>query len=275
MAAGARARGEDVVVWNRTLSKAHALASLGVRVAETPEEAVRGASRVHLALSDDAAVDDVLARVLASGTVPVVVDHSTTSPHGTAQRAARLAAAGQSFAHAPIFMSPQGARDAKGIMLCSAPAATFGAIESALRAMTGDLWYLGERADLAAAYKLFGNAMIVTITAGLADVFAMARALDLPAETAHALFSRFKPAGTIDVRGARMARGEFSATFELAMARKDVRLMLETAAHTADPRPLTVLPAIAARMDEMIATGLGGEDLGVLAKGALEGRGRS
>jgi hypothetical protein len=58
------------------------------------------------------------------------------------------------------------------------------------------------------------------------------------------------------------------------MARKDVRLMLETAAHTNDPRPLAVLPAIAARMDEMIAAGLGDQDLGVLAKGALEGRGR-
>ena len=42
--------------------------------------------------------------------------------------------------------------------------------------MTGEVWYLGERPDLAAAYKLFGNCMLFAISGGLADVIAMARA---------------------------------------------------------------------------------------------------
>jgi len=45
------------------------------------------------------------------------------------------------------------------------------------------------------------------------------------------------------------------------MARKDIRLMLEAA----DGQPLTVLPPIAARMDEAIAQGRGSEDLGAIA----------
>jgi 3-hydroxyisobutyrate dehydrogenase-like beta-hydroxyacid dehydrogenase len=57
-----------------------------------------------------------------------------------------------------------------------------------------------------------------------------------------------------------MVRGDFAATFELAMARKDVRLAIETA-----DAPLAVLPAIAARMDALIAAGRGGDDVGVLA----------
>ena len=44
------------------------------------------------------------------------------------------------------------------------------------------------------------------------------------------------------------------------MARKDVRLMIETAGD----RPLATLPGIAARMDELIAQGHGAEDLGVI-----------
>ena len=49
------------------------------------------------------------------------------------------------------------------------------------------------------------------------------------------------------------------------MARKDVRLMMETA----NGAPLITLPAIAARMDALIAEGLGQSDLGVLGKDSV------
>ena len=52
------------------------------------------------------------------------------------------------------------------------------------------------------------------------------------------------------------------------MARKDVRLMLETCG----ARPLAALPSIAARMDDMIAQGYGQADFGVIARDALQGR---
>ena len=58
-----------------------------------------------------------------------------------------------------------------------------------------------------------------------------------------------------------MARGDFSASFELTMARKDLRLMLEAAGG----QPMAVLPAIAKRMDEAIAKGHGKDDLGAIA----------
>jgi 3-hydroxyisobutyrate dehydrogenase-like beta-hydroxyacid dehydrogenase len=64
-----------------------------------------------------------------------------------------------------------------------------------------------------------------------------------------------------------MAAGNFAPNFELGMARKDVRLMHETAGG----RPLAALPAIAARMDALIAEGRGGDDLGVLAKDVVAG----
>jgi 3-hydroxyisobutyrate dehydrogenase-like beta-hydroxyacid dehydrogenase len=68
----------------------------------------------------------------------------------------------------------------------------------------------------------------------------------------------------IPMRGQRMARGETTpASFELTMARKDVRLMTEAARGG----PLLVLPAIAARMDDVIADGRGGHDLAAIATG--------
>ena len=62
-----------------------------------------------------------------------------------------------------------------------------------------------------------------------------------------------------------MAKRNFAPAFALAMARKDVRLMMESVNGT----PLVTLPAIAARMDALIAEGLGGHDLGVLAKDSV------
>jgi 3-hydroxyisobutyrate dehydrogenase-like beta-hydroxyacid dehydrogenase len=267
MVRGALARGEQAIVWNRSLDKARALAGAGARVAPGPREAVEGAARVHLALNDDAAVDAVLDQAAPGiGRDVLVIDHTTTSAAGTAERAAACERRGIAFLHAPVFMSPAMCEKAKGLMLCAGPRDRFERAEPALAAMTGEVWWVGERPDLAAAHKLFGNAMIAAIVGGLADVFTMASALGIPPEDAHALFSRFKPGLTVDLRGAKMARGDFSPTFMLSMARKDVRLMLEAAGD----RPLAVLPGLAARMDQVIAAGRGADDFGALAADAVE-----
>jgi 3-hydroxyisobutyrate dehydrogenase len=131
--------------------------------------------------------------------------------------------------------------------------------------MTGRVDYLGERRDLAAANKLFGNAMIIALCGGLADVYSMAAGLGIDATEAHALFARFNPTGVLTYRGAAMAKGDYTPTFELTMARKDARLMIESAAG----RELAVLPAIAKRMDTLIERGFGADDLGVLSVDAV------
>jgi 3-hydroxyisobutyrate dehydrogenase-like beta-hydroxyacid dehydrogenase len=255
-------RGDIVAAWNRTAAKAEPLAARGARIAASPADAVAGAERVHLCLAADGAVDEVLEQLLpALPPGAVVVDHSTTSPSGTAARGARLAARGVAFLHAPVFMSPQAAKAAQGMMMVAGPKALYERVEAGLRAMTGDLWYHGEDLQRAAAFKLFGNAMLIAIAGGLADVFAMARGLGIAPEEAHSLFSRFKPGGAIELRGARMARGDFAPSFELSMARKDVALMVECAAG----EPMAILPALLRRCDELIAAGYGRDDLGVLA----------
>jgi 3-hydroxyisobutyrate dehydrogenase-like beta-hydroxyacid dehydrogenase len=261
LAEAALGRGDQVVVYNRTAEKARALQAKGARVAATPAEAVAGVERVHLALSDDAAVDALLAACEAAIGDAVVVDHTTASTAGTAARAARLEERGIAFLHAPVFMSPAMCLEARGIMLAAGPERVFERVAGGLAAMTGSLEYLGERRDLAAAYKLFGNAMIVALCAGLADVYAMAAELGIAATDAHALFGKFNPAGVLAYRGKSMAEGDYRPSFALTMARKDVRLMLEAAGG----RKLAALPAIAERMTALIEAGYGADDLGALA----------
>jgi 3-hydroxyisobutyrate dehydrogenase len=256
------AHGEHVTVWNRTASKLEALRAAGAVVAATAGNAAADADRVHLALTDDAVVDAILAEVTPRlARTAIVIDHSTTSPVHTRDRGATLAREGVRFVHAPVFMSPQMCRDGKGLIMVSGPAAVFGAVQAALSRMTGDVWYLGERSDLAAAYKLFGNSMLFAINAGLTDILAMASNIGVSGDEALALFSRFNTGMAIPMRGQKMVKRDFSPMFELAMARKDVGLMLESAGG----QPLIVLPALAARMDEMIAAGHGKDDVAAIA----------
>jgi len=255
-------RGDRLTVWNRTEAKARPLGQLGAAIASSPEEAVRSAERVHLALPDDAVVDSMVERIRSQvRTDAVIVDHSTTAPALTKTRVERCAQRGVPFLHAPVFMTPQMCRESKGMMLVSGPTAVYERVRDELARMTGEVWYFGERGNEAAAYKLFGNSMIFVVTAGISDVFAIARGAGIAPADAVALFSKLQVGGVIPSRGDKMAKGDFQATFELTMARKDMRLMLETAAG----QPLSVLPAIAKRMDEAIAGGHGADDLGSIA----------
>jgi 3-hydroxyisobutyrate dehydrogenase len=265
-AEAAAKRGDTVTAWNRSMDKVRALAQFGVKAASTPAEAVRGASRVHLVLKDDAVVDEVISAArpgLSAGAI--LIDHSTTLPTLTADRAERFHAAGLKYLHCPVFMGPQAARDAQGSMMAAGSKALFESVESDLAKMTGRLAYMGERPDLAAANKLIGNAMIIGLVAVIADILALAQASGVDGEDAIKLVGLFDVKGMMANRGLNMAKGNFTPSFELAMARKDVRLMLETAGD----RPMAALPAIAARMDQLIAAGYGAKDASVLGIDAV------
>ena len=265
-AEAAAKRGDTVTAWNRSPDKALALAQFGVGAAATPAEAVRDALRVHVVLKDDAVVEEVLASARSAlSPDAVIIDHTTTLPVLTAARAQRLNAEGVHYLHCPVFMGPAAARNAQGSMMVAGPTPLFESVKADLARMTGRLEYLGERGDLAAVNKLFGNAMIIGAAAVMADVLTMAKASHVGAEDAVKLFGLFDLNAIVAGIGATMAKGIMTPTFELAMARKDVGLMLETAG----ARPLAALPSVAARMDQLIAAGHGAKGTGVLAIDAL------
>jgi 3-hydroxyisobutyrate dehydrogenase len=264
-----RRRGVDVHVWNRTTARARSLEDSGARAFTEPAEAARGAERIHLALSDDASVDEVLERARAAFAPGVVlVDHTTTSPTGTAARARRWAERGVAFQHAPVFMGPQNALESTGLMLASGERARFDALQPELAQMTGKLVWLGPQPERAAGFKLMGNLFLMHMTTGIAEVLALAKALAIPPEEAATLFDVFNPAQTLKPRTQRMLEAQFAQpSWELAMARKDARLMLEEAARA--QVQLDVLPAIAGWMDRFIARGHGHDDWTVIARDAL------
>ncbi len=266
LAEAAAKRGDQVTVWNRTADKARALEQFGITVASTPADAVRGATHVHLVLKDDAVVSDVIAKLrpgLDKGAI--ILDHTTTLPALTAERVKALNADGVNYLHAPVFIGPAAARAGQGTILVAGPRTLFDAVKNDLERFAPKVEYAGERGDLAAVYKLSGNAFIIGINALVADVLTVASSAGVAPEEAMRVIQFFDPSSVISGRGRNMVAKAYAPSFELEMARKDVRLMLETAGD----RPLSSLPGIAARMDTLIAEGRGAEDLAVMGKDAI------
>jgi len=257
-------KGHAVRVWNRSRDKTTPLVQKGAVAAADPADCVRGASRVHLVLAEDAAVDAVIAQLQPGlGKDVPVIDHSTNLPAKVKARFAALRSKNVRYVPAPVFMSPQNAREASGLMLLAGPKADADALQNDLAAMTGKLLWAGERVDLAAVWKLAGNSIFFAMAAAMSDVLAIGKGNDVSAEQMLALFDTFKPGSALPFLGQRVARaGDGPASFELTMARKDARLMQEAAGAART----IVLPAVIAAMDQAIGKGRGRADYAALTK---------
>lgn len=259
-------RGEEVRVWNRTPSKATELEAVGAKAFSTAKEAVQGATLVHLALKDDAAVDEVLdaaSEGFAPGTV--IIDHTTTSKEGAIRRTAHWKEKGFFYQHAPVFMGPANALEGSGFMLVSGNEDVLKRVEPALTVMTGRLVNLGTETGKAAAIKLAGNAFLVCFTFGLRETLHVAKSLDVSVDDLLQLFSFWNPGAQAQERLRRMAFADAAQpSWELAMARKDTQLFLD--ASQTSGGSLSLLPVIAAVMDEWIGKGFGHHDWTVVGK---------
>lgn len=259
-------RGDTVQVWNRTASKALALEADGARAFEQVADAVSGASLIHLALRDDASVDEVLeaaAPGMAAGTI--IIDHTTTSKEGALRRTQVWKERGFYYQHAPVFMGPANALEASGFMLLSGDRALIEKVQPELAKMTGQILQFGEEVGKAAAIKLMGNAYLVCFTSGLRDTLAVAKSLGLSVGDVSSLLNTWNPGAQVHARLSRMTAADYgNPSWELGMARKDTGLFLDAAAKA--ELELAVLPAVAAFMDQWIAKGHGNQDWTVIAK---------
>ncbi|MFY7793127.1 MAG: NAD(P)-dependent oxidoreductase [Chitinophagaceae bacterium] len=257
-------KGVRVNIWNRTRSKADKLRLEGAIVFDDPASAIRGTELIHLALRDDASVDDVLSLAdLQAG--QTVIDHTTTSREGALRRTAYWAGRGVTYQHAPVFMGPANAREGSGLMLISGDRTIVDRWSAYLSGLTGRLVDLGDETGKAAAIKLAGNTFLVCFTFGLRETMGVAKSLDLGHEDLVQLFKLWNPASMVESRLDRMSKADGGQpSWELSMARKDTGLFMEAAQHAGVE--LTLLPAIAEVMDLWIGMGFGQHDWTIVGK---------
>lgn len=258
-------RNEKVNVWNRTYTRAAALAEFGAKPFEKVTEAVKDAEVIHLTLKDDDSVNDVLAQAEPSlNPGAIIIDHTTTSVAGTIERTKSWKEKGFIYQHAPVFMGPANALEGSGFMLVSGDQTVVEKLSNGLSVMTGKLIHFGSEPGRAAAMKLIGNCFLVGFVAALGDALGLAKSLHAPLADVDKLFLDWNPAKSLTARIDRISQDDFSKpSWELNMARKDTGLFMRGAAESGVK--LEIIPAIASVMDQWIEKGFGSHDWAIIA----------
>jgi 3-hydroxyisobutyrate dehydrogenase len=258
-------KGEQVNVWNRTTSKAKALEADGAHAFEDVKAAVKDADVIYLTVKDDASVNEVLAAAEAAlKPGATIIDHTTTSVEGAVERTRTWKEKGFTYLHAPVFMGPKNALESTGFMLVSGDQQVISKWQDQLSSMTGKLLNFGPTEGKAAGMKLIGNLFLISLTAGLSDVLKLAKSVDINGDEINNLFTQWNPGAMVQQRLKTILAGDFShPSWELNMARKDAGLMMKEAENANEE--LTVIPAVAALMDEWIKKGHGNDDWMIIA----------
>jgi 3-hydroxyisobutyrate dehydrogenase len=251
--------GNTVRAWNRSSEKAQALRGDKIEVHEDPASAAEGADVVMTMLADADAVLDVAKRAgLADG--QIWWQASTIGLDGTAACEELAGQTGAALVDAPVLGTRAPAEDGKLVVLASGPDHALDACAPLFDAVGQRTMRLGQAAGTSTKLKLVVNSWVLAVTQATAETIALAQALDLdPDWIGEAL-----EGGTLDLPYFRMKSrlmldDEFPASFALALAAKDARLVAEAAERSGADTP--VANAVAERFTKGVEAGYGDEDM--------------
>ncbi len=235
--------GLDVTVWNRTRSKAEALAADGAHIADAAPEAVRRADLAITMLEHGDAVHDLLFAQGVADALPrgaLLVDMSSIKPAQAREHAAALATRGVAHLDAPVSGGTLGAQAGTLTIMAGGEAADFARAQPVFAPM-GRSTHVGPHG--AGQLAKLANQMIVGITIG-----AVAEALLLaerggadPARVREALKGGFADSRILEVHGQRMVERDFAKRAAVTVQLKDLRNALATGAETGFDAPITQL----------------------------------
>jgi 3-hydroxyisobutyrate dehydrogenase-like beta-hydroxyacid dehydrogenase len=261
--------GHGLTVYNRTRSKAEALASAGAQVAERPADACRGHAVITM-LADDAAVEEIVfgegGVLSALGRGKAHVSMSTISVQLSDRLSEEHGKTGQVYIAAPVFGRPEAAAAAKLFVVAAGGEATIARHQVLFDAMAQRTFIVDERPSLANLVKLTGNFLIASMVECLGESFALARRSGLdPHRLVDILTNSLFAAPVYRTYGAMIADENYlPAGFKLSLGLKDVRLALAAAEARAVPMPVASL--VRDHFLEGVAQGDGEADWSALAR---------
>jgi len=220
----------DLVVWNRSPERAEALAEKGARRTGTPAEAARYSDVVITMLSNPDALEDVvfgddgLASGLETGTT--LIEMSTVGPDAVRSMAERLPG-GVSLLDAPVLGSVSAATDGSLKLFVGGPEDVVEGCRPVLDHF-GSVHHLGPLGS-GAAMKLVANSTLGTLMTGLGEALALADGLGLDASRVLELLAESPIGATAKSKAENIETGTYAPNFKLALAVKDVRLVLDAA----------------------------------------------
>ena len=262
MAANLARGGLGVRVWNRTSSRAEALAADGAVVATSPAEAVRGATIVITMLADGPATERAATGpdgFLAAAPGVTWVQMGTIGIEWTARLADIAAARGVVFVDAPVSGSEGPARAGQLTILASGPELVRDALAQVFAVLGRATVWLGQAGQGTRA-KLVLNNWLADLTETTAETLSFARRLGLdPADIVDLLQSNPLGAPYAVQKARAMLAGDFSPSFALKHALKDAELAAQAA--QANGAALTLTSALLPRWRLTAASGHADDDL--------------
>lgn len=239
-----RGAGYEVVAYNRTRSRASAVAD---RVVDTPREAAASADIVLVSLADDAALESAYTGPdgLAAGLRPgaVVVETSTVRPDTIRALAPLVEAAGATLLDAPVSGSvPVVERGELTFMVGGDPAA-LDRVRPVLDVLSARVFHMGGQGS-GATMKLVVNSVICGLNHALSEALVLAEKAGLARETVYDVFATSAVAAPFVQykRSAFEHPEDTPVAFRLDLLAKDGALIAELAGR------------VGARMDQLAAT---------------------
>jgi 3-hydroxyisobutyrate dehydrogenase-like beta-hydroxyacid dehydrogenase len=269
MAGTLRRAGLDVVVFNRTRSRAQAVGeATGAAVAATARQAAQGAQVVLSSLADDAAVEaaytdpDGVVAGLGPGTV--VCESSTVEP-GTVRRLEPLVTERGAFLlDTPVSGSVSTVEAGQLTIMAGGDPAALDRARPVLDHLAKQVFHVGELGS-GAVMKLVVNSVLHGLNLALAEGLVLAERAGVARETVYEVFAASAIAAPFVhyKREAFEHPGQTPVAFSLDLVEKDLDLILALAGETgaAMEQAATNRRVVQAA----VAAGLGDHDLSELA----------
>jgi 3-hydroxyisobutyrate dehydrogenase len=267
MATRLLSQGHQVVVWNRTASRAQPVLTAGATWAATPRELVAQTDAVISMVSDEQALQEVYFSTdgLLSGAVQgkLLIDMSTMSSARQAEMGKRLSAAGAAYVECPVGGSIGPAKEGKLLGFAGGADADISRALPILNVLCRRVEHVGPH-GAGAMMKLAINLPLMVYWQTLGEALSLIESLGLDPSRVVDIFSESSGGpNMLKVRGAMIAQalaGEKNdtVTVNLSTMRKDVRSMLALAAEQHRKMPLTT--ATLQNFDAAAASGLDAAD---------------
>jgi 3-hydroxyisobutyrate dehydrogenase-like beta-hydroxyacid dehydrogenase len=241
MASNLVAKGHQLMVWNRTRSKAEALA--GARVADTLEELAAAVDVVMICVSDSPDVVAVVEGGLLAGLRDgqLIVDHSTISPAITRTLAERVSAQGVGWIDAPVSGGSEGAVNGTLTTMVGGSSENLERVRPYLEAYSTTITQVGPVGS-GQLVKLVNQILVVGNQMAVSEAFLFAKRAGLDLEkTLDAVKGGAAGSWMLANRGPQMIADDWRPGFTIDLQQKDLRLVLDAADDQGTPLPATAL----------------------------------
>ena len=245
MATNLVSAGEQVVVWNRTRSRAAELEAVGAHLAESPADGARSCDVVLICVSDTPDVESVVfgdggvAEGLSDGSL--VVDHSTISPSATKDFADRVHVVGAHWLDAPVSGGSEGAANGTLSIMVGGDAEQLDRVRDLLEIMGSTITHVGPQ-GAGQLVKAVNQILVVVNQLAVSEALLLAEAGGLELESAlKAVEGGAAGSWMLSNRGPQMIDRDWRPGFTIDLQQKDLRLVLEAADELGVPVPGTSL----------------------------------